>query len=316
MTKLFFSYSHKDEALRDELEIHLSTIKRQGVIETWHDRRIGGGNEFGKAIDENLEQSEVILLLVSPYFIASDYCYDVEMQRAIQKHEDGTAKVIPVILHPCDWRSTPFGRLLATPKDGKPISRYPPNYHDAFLEVVNVVKQAVREINPESHGDSSHPVKTTPVALKNLSQPRSSNLRLKKEFSEREKDDFLEESFEYMANFFEISLEGLNKRNSSIITNFRKIDANHFTSVVYKNDKSVSQCKISFGGSLGGISFSSSISSNDNSFNESMSVAEDGYTLSLKPMGMSQIMRGNSESGLTQQGASELYWSLLIEYLQ
>jgi hypothetical protein len=99
MAKLFFSYSHKDEELRDELEIHLSTIKRQGVIKTWHDRRIGGGNEFRKSIDENLEQSEIILLLVSPYFIASDYCYDVEMQRAIQKHENGTAKVIPVILH-------------------------------------------------------------------------------------------------------------------------------------------------------------------------------------------------------------------------
>ena len=256
------------------------------------------------------------MLLVSPYFIASDYCYDVEMQRALQKHEDGTAKVIPVILHPCDWHSTPFGKLLATPKDGKPISKYP-NYHDAFLEVVNVVKQAVREIKPGNISDSSRPTKTVaPVAPRSLSQPRSSNLRLKREFSEREKDDFLEESFEYIANFFEISLEELNKRNFSISTKFRKIDANHFTSVVYKNDKSVSQCKIWLGGFAGGISFSSSISSNDNSYNESMSVTEDGYTLSLKPVGMSQRMSGNSENELTQQGASEFYWSMSIEYLQ
>jgi hypothetical protein len=73
MARLFFSYSHRDEAFRDELEIHLSALKRQGVIETWHDRRIGAGKEFDPAISEHLESADIILLLVSPYFIASDY---------------------------------------------------------------------------------------------------------------------------------------------------------------------------------------------------------------------------------------------------
>jgi hypothetical protein len=237
------------------------------------------------------------------------------MQRAIQKHENGTAKVIPVILHSCDWHSTPFGKLLATPRDGKPISKYP-NYHDAFLEVVNVVKQALIKIKPKNVVDSVRMPSVSSISPKIISQPRSSNLRLKKEFSEKEKDDFLEESFEYMANFFETSLEELDKRNSSISTKFRKIDANHFTSVVYKNDKSVSQCKIWLGGFTNGISFSSSISANDNSFNESMIVVKGEHALSLKSMGVPSIMRGNSENELTQQGASEFYWSLLIEYLQ
>ena len=73
-----------------------------------------------------------LLLLASPYFIASDYCYDIEMKRALERHHKGEARVIPVILHPCDWQNTPFGKLRATPPDGKPVSKFP-NQHDAFL---------------------------------------------------------------------------------------------------------------------------------------------------------------------------------------
>src|SRR5688572_23072357 len=125
MVKVFFSYSHRDESLRDELEIHLSSLKRQGVIETWHDRRIGAGKEFDSEISEHLETAQIILLLISPYFIASDYCYDIEMARALELHNTGEARVIPVILHPCDWHNLPFGKLTAAPKDGKAVSKYP-----------------------------------------------------------------------------------------------------------------------------------------------------------------------------------------------
>ena len=84
MAKLFFSYSHRDADLRDELETHLAPLKREGVLETWHDRRIGAGKEFAHEISRHLEEANIILLLVSPYFIASDYCYDVEMKRAME----------------------------------------------------------------------------------------------------------------------------------------------------------------------------------------------------------------------------------------
>jgi TIR domain len=70
---LFFSYSHVDEDLRDQLEIHLSGLRRQGLIESWHDRRITAGDEFGSALDAHIDTHDVILLLVSPDFIASDY---------------------------------------------------------------------------------------------------------------------------------------------------------------------------------------------------------------------------------------------------
>lgn len=121
MVEVFFSYSHKDEDLRNELEIHLAVLKRQGVISTWHDRRITAGDEFADKISCHLESADIILLLVSPYFIASDYCYEVEMKRALERHDAGEARVIPVILHPCYWHGAPFGRLLAVPSDGKPV---------------------------------------------------------------------------------------------------------------------------------------------------------------------------------------------------
>lgn len=149
MARLFFSYSHKDETLRTELEIHLATLKRQGVIDTWHDRGITAGREFDREISKELEAADIILLLISPYFIASDYCYDIELKRALEKHTAGEAVVIPVILHPSDWQSLPFGRLTATPLDGKPISDFP-NIHAAFLQVNQAIRKAAEEVNARS----------------------------------------------------------------------------------------------------------------------------------------------------------------------
>ncbi|MCP3962733.1 MAG: toll/interleukin-1 receptor domain-containing protein [bacterium] len=97
---VFLSYSHEDEKLREELETHLAPLKRGGQIRTWHDRRIPPGDEWAGEIDDNLELADVVLLLVSPPFIASDYCWDVEVKRATERHEAGEARVIPVILRP------------------------------------------------------------------------------------------------------------------------------------------------------------------------------------------------------------------------
>src|SRR5215475_9706813 len=96
--RLFYSYSHKDETLREELEKHLSLLKRQSVLHDWHDREISAGREWEGAINENLETADVILLLVSADFLASDYCYDKEMKRALEKYEVGEACVIPLIV--------------------------------------------------------------------------------------------------------------------------------------------------------------------------------------------------------------------------
>ena len=119
--KLFYSYSHRDEGLREELETHLKILERQGLIEGWHDRRIVGGQKWEKEIDKNLEEADVILLLVSADFLASDYCYNIEMQCAMERHDLGEARVIPIILRESNWHGASFSKLQALPKDGKPV---------------------------------------------------------------------------------------------------------------------------------------------------------------------------------------------------
>lgn len=139
---VFFSYSHKDEELRDELEVHLSLLKRQGTIHAWHDRQITAGKEWKDAIDDNLERADVILLLVSPSFIASDYCWDVEVQRAMERQAVGEALVIPVILRPVDWSDAPFGKLQGLPKNTKPVTTWT-NRDEAFLDIVQGLRAAI-----------------------------------------------------------------------------------------------------------------------------------------------------------------------------
>ena len=119
---VFISYSHKDESLRAELETHLKLLQRQGLIAIWTDRKITAGEEWKGKIDESLESAGIVLLLVSADFLASDYCYDVEAKRALERNETKTAPVIPVILRQVDWHNSPLGKLQALPKEAKPVT--------------------------------------------------------------------------------------------------------------------------------------------------------------------------------------------------
>ena len=141
-----FCYSHKDENLRNELEKHLSLLKREGLISVWHDRRIGAGNEFNKEIDQRLLSAQVVLLLISSDFMASDYCYNIEMGTVMERHKIQAARVIPVILRPTDWKSAPFGNLLALPTDGEPVTSDKWDSQDqAFLAVAEGIRHAIAE---------------------------------------------------------------------------------------------------------------------------------------------------------------------------
>jgi hypothetical protein len=101
--EVFFSYSHKDQDLRDQLETHLSLLKNQGFISSWHDRKIIAGTEWAREIDAHLNTAQIIMLLISADFLASTYCYDIEVKRAMERHNAGEARVIPIILRHCDW---------------------------------------------------------------------------------------------------------------------------------------------------------------------------------------------------------------------
>jgi hypothetical protein len=311
MATLFFSYSHADENLRDQLEKHLSVLKRQGVIEAWHDRRIVAGQEFGDEIDTHLDSAEVILLLVSSDFLASDYCWKLEMTRAIERHERKEAVVIPVIIRPCDWHDTPFGKLLASPKDGRAVTLWP-NLDEAFLDIVSAIKKAL----PGRAAAPTKPATTanTKVPLK-LAEPavRSSNLRIAKKFSDFDKDRFKHEGFEYLARFFERSIAELEARNEGINGSFRRIDGERFSASVYRDGKKVCQCSIFLDGMMRGIAYAMSDEPGVRSLNEILSVEADDQQLYFRSLGM-QMHR--SDAKLSFEGAAEFYWELFIKPIQ
>jgi replicative DNA helicase len=148
--KLFISYSHKDQVYLDEFTTHLSLLRREGIIVDWSDRKITVGNEWEKQIDTNLEQADLVVLLVSPDFIASDYCYGKELACALDMHESGKARVLPIIIRPCEWSNAPFSKIQLLPKDGLPVSKWD-DRDDAWLSTVRQLRIASGEISEKNN---------------------------------------------------------------------------------------------------------------------------------------------------------------------
>jgi hypothetical protein len=146
--RIFCSYSHEDEAHLDELRTSLRGLERQGLVKWWHDREIVPGWEWEEDIDKNLRSAEVILLLVTPDFMGSDYVHENEIARAIERHKRSEAHVIPVIVRPADWEWAPFGRLQALPKGARPITTWL-NQDEAWLDVVRGIRKAVEKLTSE-----------------------------------------------------------------------------------------------------------------------------------------------------------------------
>ena len=158
--RLFISYCHKDVSLRVTLGDHLAALQREGVIETWHDRLISAGQEWAGEIKAELEAADIILCLVSAGFLASPYCQDKELKRALERHGAGEALVIPVILKPSDWSSSALGPLQALPANAKPVTKWS-NRDEAFTSVAQGIRQAARKL-AERPARSSPPASAAP----------------------------------------------------------------------------------------------------------------------------------------------------------
>jgi tetratricopeptide (TPR) repeat protein len=144
--KLFYCYAREDKALRDELDIHLSSLKRQNLVTSWYDGEIGPGTEWEKEIDKQLRSAHIILLLITPHFMASDYCYGTEMKRALERHQDGTARVIPVILRRTFWDGAPFRQLQVLPTDAKPVTQWT-DRDEAFWDITVGIHKAILDLH-------------------------------------------------------------------------------------------------------------------------------------------------------------------------
>lgn len=322
MTTLVFSYSHADEALRNELEKHLSPLKRMGNITTWHDRRIVPGQEFERQIDHYFSQADIILLLISSDFIASDYCYQIEMANALGRHKRGEAVVIPVILRECAWHQLPFGHIMAATIDGKPIIKFA-SHDEGYVQVVDAVSRAISNLEAKKTQQSADATSLAPESPMHLATnavftPRSSNLSLPKSFTDLDKDRARREGFEYVARYFENSLDELKKRHAGLDADYYRSDADSFTCAVYHNGRKMAQCGIWYDNKhhgMGDICYSQE-GVIRNSFNESLSLADNGQTLGFRVL-MGSFRSGISrEELLTNEGMSEHLWGMFFEVIK
>jgi methylase of polypeptide subunit release factors len=158
--RIFFAYAHADEELRDKLDSHLAALKHEGRVEVWHDRRISPGYDWRLEIGRELETADIILLLVSASFLDSDFCQSVELRTAVERHQKGAARVIPILLRPCDVKGTPIEALQQLPRDARPITKWR-NRDEACQHVA----ESLRTVVEEWHGPgaaASPPVRDQP----------------------------------------------------------------------------------------------------------------------------------------------------------
>ena len=139
---IFFSYSHKDKDLQQRLKVFLSPLRRSAKISVWSDEEIKAGDEWDAKIKDRLRSADIILLLVSADFLASDYIYEVELETAMQRHDEGSAIVVPIILKPCQWKDMQFGKLQALPAGAKPITDWP-DRDAAFNNVAEGIRRLI-----------------------------------------------------------------------------------------------------------------------------------------------------------------------------
>jgi WD40 repeat protein len=182
--EIFFCYAREDEDLRKGLEKQLRALKRQGLIDLWHDREIAPGLEWESEIDKHLNTAQVILLLISPDFMDSDYCYGVEMKRAMERHEQGDARVIPIILRPVYWQGAPFGKLQALPTGAKPVKSWS-DLDEAFFNIAEGIRIVVEELKAftllrslEGHSEAIWSLVFSPDGQTLLSGSKESSIKV------------------------------------------------------------------------------------------------------------------------------------------
>lgn len=336
MISAFISYAHADELLKDRFLVHLAALRREGLIGVWHDRMLRPGEHLNSAIDIELAAADLVILLVSPCFIHSNYCYEKEMQRAFARAKSGQCKVTAVILEPCQWANIPIeggGRLgdfLAVPRDGKPVTEWP-NRNAAFNNVIAAIRElmgapALPDTSVTNPSAAPTPKQDTilfgepaPVSGRQSDRTASTGLKLPRRFTDFDRDTFVDDAFEAIALGFKDRLAGLERENEGIKTRFQRVDAHCFMASVYAHGAMVGGAKIFRGGMMRGdnsIHLSYELSAARNGWNEWLSVENDDTRLYFKAGGQAHVMVGDQRDKLDPAGAADFLWSLMISQVR
>lgn len=310
--RAFISYSHHDRALLERLHAHLAMLRREGGISDWYDRDIVAGTPLESEISKKLESSQLFLALASPDFLASQYCYEKEMTRAIARHDAGKTVVVPVILEPCDWLSSPLKQFKAVPRDGKPISQWT-NQNAALLDVVSELRRLVGSPPAGSPAAiTSAPSVETPASARSSV---GSKYRVKRTFDRIDRDDFRNQAFEIIRRYFEESvkeldgIEGLRARYQSLgPTTFTCTVVNQLIKSGRGGEGHIT-VHGSPGRILGDISYSFSPSGAENTAHGTFSIECDDYHMFLKPSAFSNS--GRERTWAPQEVAARLWGEFL-----
>ena len=285
----FISYAHADAKAVDRLHKHLAMLS---------------GDRVDGAISEHLAQSGLLTALVSPDYLASRYCYDKEFQRALDLAAAGQLPIVPVILEPCDWLSSPLKDFLALPKDGAPISSWT-NQNNAYLDVVTGLRRLLTK--PEEAGA---PMPGSPVGP-------TRRPRIKQDFDAIQRAEFADKAFAVIQDYFRASCIEL-ERIDDLRARFEVMDSTAFTcSVVNRARTKGGEAHITVRNGKGrSFGFGSDITYVDqryaeaNTSNGSIRVEHDDYQLylTLDALGTS----GREKARLTPEQAAERLWALFV----
>lgn len=344
MTKAFISYSHKDEALRDELVAHLAPLRDARLIDDWYDRQMLAGAQIDPRIEAELESSELVLLLVSSAFLNSDYCKSKEMKRALERRKQGLCEVVPVILRDCLWEETELRDLNAVPTDGRAIDGQP-NRDQAFTDAARAIGRLARELKakaaaaPSPARSPQHNTATTaravaapPTAASQAARPltqaaladslfgRQANrsaagaLNIKREFTDQDRDTFARNAFERVCRYFEESLQAAERDHPDVTSSFERIDSRSMVAKLYRNGRTIATCSVRRG-SLGGrddagLMFSHDASASTNSCNEMLTLETQHQELGFKTM---MDFSGSNKKPLSADEAASHLWGMFAK---
>ena len=300
--RVFISYSHVDAALLDRLHKHLAQLERDGTISGWFDRDIHAGSRLDDEIALELKKADIFLACASPDYIASNYCYEKELDTALKSEEAGELFIVPVILEPCEWLQTPLRKFKAVPDDGKPVSEYT-NPNVALLNVATEIRRLGDSIVTTAEVKSMR-------ARPSIPDTSASRYRAKREFDKLHKRDFVEQAFHEIYEFFEISAkEILAIPDVEARVNLRSDD--RFTCTVINRGikRGFETLQVRKGGSWSAIDILYGEEERSSSSNGGFSVSNDEFQLYLSPS-MFSYSRENEK--LSSREAAQMLWDDLL----
>ncbi len=309
MSKLFISYSHVDTHVLERLHTHMAILKEEGKVSTWFDREILAGGDLDSNIKEELTSADIFIAIVSPDYLNSKYCYQVEFKAALSRMEAGELVIVPVIAEPCDWHASPLGKMKAIPTDGKPISDWV-NRNTAYLNIIQEIRRLL-DVRPLINKASLFP--QSPDTL----QSTRKAYKVKQDFTEVDIVDFRQRTFDFIKKYFEDSIEEINtiadiqarmldsekKSFTCLISNRRKSDSKGYITVQISTESHFGRSDLSY-------TLSDKPSPNVVHMENVFAIEKTDYELMWA---QGSLYSSSSAKDFSENDMAELLWTIFID---